>query len=204
MIHLSPEQLAAMDRYQRMNLVNSLSGYKQPFLVGSLDGRNRYNLGLFNSLVHIGAHPARMGFFIRPLTVPRHTYHNMLERKVFTINLVREDMLDAAHQTSADYPWGVSEFSATGLTAWFSEKHPAPYVAESVLRIGMELEEDHRLSCNGNILVVGRVVELFLPEDSLQPAGHVDIMGQQTVGVIGLDTYFRANLLGVKPYARPT
>ena len=110
---ITPEQLAGMDRFYRMNLINSLSGYKQPFLVGTMDGRNRTNLGLFNSLVHIGAQPARLGFFIRPLTVPRHTYHNIIERKKFTINLVPEAFIDPSHQASADYPWGVSEFEKT-------------------------------------------------------------------------------------------
>ncbi|MEY4259904.1 MAG: hypothetical protein RL656_877, partial [Bacteroidota bacterium] len=32
---ITPEQLAGMDRFYRMNLINSLSGYKQPFLVGT-------------------------------------------------------------------------------------------------------------------------------------------------------------------------
>jgi flavin reductase (DIM6/NTAB) family NADH-FMN oxidoreductase RutF len=171
--------------------------------VGTIDGRNRTNLGLFNSLVHIGAHPARLGFFIRPLTVPRHTYHNILERKYFTLNLVSEEYIDACHQASADYPWGVSEFEKTGLTPVYSESLIAPYVAQSSIRMGMQLEEEQKLSCNGNILIIGKVLEIFLPENSILSNGSVDIIGQHTAGVIGLDTYFTSELKKVLPYARP-
>lgn len=200
---ITQEDLSGMDRFYRMNLINSISGFKQPFLVGTIDGRNRTNLGLFNSLVHIGAQPARLGFFIRPLTVPRHTYHNILERKYFTINLVAEEHIDACHQASADYPWGVSEFDKTGLTPVFSESHIAPYVAQSTIRLGMQLEEEQKLACNGNILIVGKVIEIYLPENSILPNGSVDIIGQKTAGVIGLDTYFTSEIKKVLPYARP-
>jgi flavin reductase (DIM6/NTAB) family NADH-FMN oxidoreductase RutF len=186
-----------------MNLINSLSGYKQPFLVGTVDGRNRTNLGLFNSLVHIGAQPARLGFFIRPLTVPRHTYHNILERKKFTINLVPEAFIDPSHQASADYPWGVSEFEKTGLTPYFSASHIAPYVEEATIRIGLELEEEQKLACNGNILIVGKVVEIYVPKNGIFPNGSIDIIGQKTAGVIGLDTYFTTEIKKILPYARP-
>ena len=116
---ITPEQLAGMDRFYRMNLINSLSGYKQPFLVGTIDGRNRTNLGLFNSLVHIGAQPARLGFFIRPLTVPRHTYHNIIERKKFTINLVPEAFIEAAPLDVGiiDLDAGLRLLCAAGYTA---------------------------------------------------------------------------------------
>jgi flavin reductase (DIM6/NTAB) family NADH-FMN oxidoreductase RutF len=200
---ITPEKLAGMDRFYRMNLINSLSGYKQPFLVGTIDGRNRTNLGLFNSLVHIGAQPARLGFFIRPLTVPRHTYHNIIERKKFTINLVPEAFIDPSHQASADYPWGVSEFEKTGLTPYFSASHIAPYVEEATIRIGLELEEEQKLACNGNILIVGKVVEIYVPENGIFPNGSIDIIGQKTAGVIGLDTYFTTEFKKILPYARP-
>jgi flavin reductase (DIM6/NTAB) family NADH-FMN oxidoreductase RutF len=201
---MTPADLSNMDRYYRMNLINSISGFKQPFLVGTIDGRNRPNLGLFNSLVHVGAHPARLAFFIRPLTVPRHTYHNILERKHFTINLVSISCIDAAHQASADYGWGVSEFEKTGLTPLYSTSLVAPYVEQSAIRLGLELEEEQKLSSNGNILIVGKVLEIFLPENSLLPNGSVDIISQNTVGVIGLDTYYTSEVIKVLPYARPS
>ncbi len=200
---ITPADLSNMDRFYRMNLINSISGFKQPFLVGTIDGKNRTNLGLFNSLVHVGAHPARLAFFIRPLTVPRHTYHNILERKHFTINLVPTTHFDTAHQASADYAWGVSEFEKTGLTPLYSSSLVAPYVGEASIRLGLELEEEQKLSCNGNILIVGKVLEIFLPEHSLLPNGSIDIIGQKTAGVIGLDTYFTSEVLKVLPYARP-
>jgi hypothetical protein len=67
----------------------------------------------------------------------------------------------------------------------------------------MQLEEEQKLSCNGNILIIGKVLEIFLPENSILSNGSVDIIGQHTAGVIGLDTYFTSELKKVLPYARP-
>ncbi len=74
---------------------------------------------------------------------------------------------------------------------------------EATIRIGLELEEEQKLACNGNILIVGKVVEIYVPENGIFPNGSIDIIGQKTAGVIGLDTYFTTEIKKILPYARP-
>ena len=43
----------------------------------------------------------------------------------------------------------------------------------------------------------------YVPENGIFPNGSVDIIGQKTAGVIGLDTYFTTEFKKILPYARP-
>ncbi|MDX1666162.1 MAG: flavin reductase [Saprospiraceae bacterium] len=192
-----------MDRFYRMNLINTLSGYKPAMLVGTTGHRGTANLGLFSSIIHISAHPPLLGFHIRQLTVPRHTYHNIRAKGYFTLNHIHSGMLEAAHQASANYAEAVSEFEACGLSPQYSEDHPAPYVLESRIKIGLKYEEEHRIHANGSLLVVGKVVEILASEEALDDSGHWKLQEQDSLAAAGLDTYYKGVLHKRLPYARP-
>lgn len=202
-IRKTADEFAAMGRIPRLHFFNTLSGYKMPVLIGTIDERGHTNLAIFNSLVHISSFPPMLGFMIRPLTVPRHTYHNIKSRGSFTINMVHGDILEKAHQTSADYPWRQSEFEACGLTPIFKEGMAAPYVAESLVRLGLVLEEEHHIRANGNILVVGRVEEMYFPEEAISESGHFNPDACDLLAVAGVDSYYRAERMARLGYARP-
>jgi flavin reductase (DIM6/NTAB) family NADH-FMN oxidoreductase RutF len=201
--HYLSEDLQAMPRVRRIHFVNTLLGYRGAHLIGTESHRGVPNLALFNSVVHIGASPAVLGFFIRPLTIPRHTYHNIKAKGHFTINVINEDIFPAAHQTSADYPEGVSEFEVCGLTPWYSEAIAAPYVAECAIKIGLRYLEEHWIKANETILIVGEVVEIFLPDGVVEESGHVSHEALGTTAVLGLDTYYAGKRLARLAYARP-
>lgn len=194
---------AEMARVPRLHFFNTLSGFKMPVLIGTIDERGHTNLAIFNSLVHISSFPPMLGFMIRPLTVPRHTYHNIKSRGSFTINMVHGAILEQAHQTSADYPWRKSEFEACGLTPVFQEGIAAPYVGESRVRLGLVFEEEHHIRANGNILIVGRVEEMYYPEEAVSESGHFNPDACDLYAVAGVDSYYRATLTERKGYARP-
>lgn len=200
---IRPEDIAAMERVKRINFTNSVSGLKGAILIGTQGHRGTANLAMFNSVVHLGGSPHLLGFVLRPLTVPRHTYHNIKAKGYFTINLVHEGILKAAHQSSANYSEGISEFETCGLTPQYEETHPAPYVRECHIKIGLAYEEEHLIRANDTLFVVGRVVEILVPEAALQPSGHVDPAAFDIVAVAGLDSYYRAEPLVQLGYARP-
>ncbi len=201
--HMTPEDIRAMERIERINFMNTVSGFRGATLIGTMSHHGVPNLAMFNSLVHIGASPPLLGFMVRPLTVPRHTYHNIKARRYFTVNLVHAAIVRAAHQTSANYATGISEFDACGLTPQYTGAHPAPYVQESRIRIGLKYVEEHLIRANESILVVGEVVELFVPADAVGPKGHVNLEHVDAVAVAGLDTYYRSQRLSRLGYARP-
>lgn len=200
---ITPGAIDAMDRIQRINFTNSVSGIKGAHLIGTAGHRGVLNLGVFNSVVHIGGHPHLLGFILRPLTVPRHTYHNIKAKGYFTLNQIHEDILPKAHQASANYAAGVSEFEACGLSPQFTAAHPAPYVGECRLKIGCAFEEEHHIRANDTLLIVGRVVEILVPSDAVTDSGHIDPSAFGTVAVAGLDTYYRPERIARLPYARP-
>ncbi|MEO0731192.1 MAG: flavin reductase [Bacteroidota bacterium] len=203
-MHLLLGDILAQESMYRRHFMNSLPGPRGVHLVGTKGYRGTENLGVFSSFVHISASsPPLLGFIMRPLTVPRHTYHHIKATGWFTINTLHPDFLDQAHQTSANYPYETSEFAATGLTPAYSEVCQAPYVAESRVRIGLTFEEEHKVSGIETYFIVGRVQEIFLPDAAVSDTGHVDHELLATMSVAGLDNYHEVGKGHRQPYARP-
>lgn len=202
-MHLRSTDFPAMERFFRRNFFNTLPGPRGLHLLGTKSHKGVENLGLFSSVVHIGATPPHLGFIMRPLTVPRQTYHHMKAQGFFTLNTVDENILPAAHQSSANYPLEDSEFAAVGLAPEYSDFLPAPYVKESKVKIGLELVEEHHIKANGTLFIVGKIVEVFLPDEAVATSGHVEHQQLDTLTVAGLDTYYKNEQLARLPYPRP-
>ena len=202
-MHLTLDQLSTRDRAFRRNFFNTLPGPRGVHLIGTKGHRGTENLGVFSSVVHLGASPALLGFHLRPLTVPRHTYHHLRAQGWFTLNTLHPDILEQAHQTSANYSLENSEFAATGLMSEYSAVCKAPYVKEARVKIGLTFEEEHHIAANGTLFIVGRVQEVFVPEQVVAEDGHIDHERLSTLTVVGLDTYFRPGPATRLPYARP-
>lgn len=202
-MHLTSADFPGMERFFRRNFFNTLPGPRGLHLLGTKGHRGTENLGLFSSVVHIGATPPHLGFIMRPLTVPRQTYHHMKAQGHFTLNTVDERILPAAHQSSANYSIDESEFQAVGLTPFYSDGLKAPYVKESSIKIGLELVEEHPIQANGTLFLVGKIIEVILPEGVVADSGHVDHDQLDTLTVAGLDTYYKTEQVARLDYARP-
>ena len=116
MIEFSSDDLDQMHHLYRINLINSCSGYKSANLIGTKSKDGISNVAVFSSITHLGSNPALLGFFLRPTTVMRNTYHNIKTTGKYTINHIYDDILDDAHHTSAKYNGNISEFDVTNLT----------------------------------------------------------------------------------------
>lgn len=195
------EQILGMEKQSRTNLINSLSGIRQANLIGTISEKGLTNLAIFNSVIHIGANPPYMGFIQRPVSVPRGTYQNIKDTGYFTINQVNEQIYKQAHQTSARYD--VSEFEATGLTPVFLHDFHAPFVKESIVKIGLKYIEEHPISINGTILVIGEVQKIIFEENCLNESNIVQLNQTKAVGVNGLETYYSVQKIEELPYAKP-
>ena len=200
---VSIDEVLEMERLVRMRLINGISGVKSANLVGTVDQSGHTNLALLNSVVHIGANPPYLGMIFRPLTVRRDTYKNIKATGVYTINHVHAGIRERAHQTSANFPAGVSEFETCGLTAETTPTLQAPYVAESRVKIGLAYEEEHNIRVNGTILMVGRVLEIRLPAGVLGEDGYVDLAAAGSLALTGLDGYHEVGPPVRLPYAQP-
>ena len=191
-----------MGQRKRAQFINALSGIKSANLIGTKDNEGKENLCIVSSVFHLGSNPALIGFIQRPTTVERHTYENIESTGFYTINAVGEDFCDKAHQTSARYEKEVSEFDATGLTPVYKGGFLAPYVGESELKIGMQLEQIIPLEINGTKLMIGSIQEIHT-KINIQADGYFELPENKIVGITGLDTYVKTEKLDRFAYAKP-
>ncbi len=200
---LLKDDIGALDKSQRVLFINSLSGFKSANLVGTADKQGNTNLAIVSSVVHIGANPPLLAMVMRPHTVPRGTLENILQTGVYTLNHVHADIYQQAHQTSARYPEEVSEFDAVGLHEQWLTDFKAPFVQESIIKIGMQFREQHTLEINGTEFIIGEIVSIEMPDDLVAEDGFVSLEKAGTVAVSSLDTYHSTQTLGSLSYAKP-
>jgi flavin reductase (DIM6/NTAB) family NADH-FMN oxidoreductase RutF len=198
------QELEAMPKLTRVQLATSLPGPKPICLVGTLSNTGVSNLAPFSSITHLGSKPILLGMVTRPDTVDRHTLKNILSTREWSLNHVTRGILKKAHQCSARYPSGISEFDETGLTESYQPNFDAPFVKESPLQIGLTLEEVIDIPSNNTKLIVGRVKFVNLPDHTISEDGSIDLPNLGTVASTALDTYFSINEIGRLPYAKPT
>jgi flavin reductase (DIM6/NTAB) family NADH-FMN oxidoreductase RutF len=198
------EELLEMEHLFRINLVNSITGYKSANLIGTIDEASQQtNLAVFSSVTHFGSEPPLLGFVLRPTTVFRGTYNNIKRTGYYTINHINASIIEAAHHTSAKYPAEISEFDQTNLTAEFKNGFLAPYVKEAKIKIGVEFKQEIPIELNGTILILGQIKELIIPDKCLLEDGFLDLSAAETVTVSGLDAYHLPKRLARFEYARP-
>ena len=202
--HFTNRQISEMEKRKRTALINSLSGFKSLNLIGTVNKTGQTNLAIFNSVIHLGADPALMGFISRPDSVERHTLENIKEIGYYTINHVNTDIFEKAHQTSARYKREESEFDAVSLKADYKNEFLAPYVRESNIQIGLQLKDIIPIQINNTILVVGEVVELYFPHEIWDDdRGIFDIEKAGIVAGSSLDGYHSTQLIKRMKYAKP-
>jgi flavin reductase (DIM6/NTAB) family NADH-FMN oxidoreductase RutF len=194
------QAILELEKHFKTNFINSLSGFKSGNLIGTVNKAGLTNLSVFTSVVHLGANPPLMGMISRPHSVPRHTLENILATKYFTINHIQSSFYKKAHQTSARYD--ISEFEGTGLTEDFKD-FKAPFVKEAAIQIGLELVEVVDIPINNTKLIIGKIIEVHLPEDIIGQDGKLDIEAANKIALSGLDTYHSTKKIARLSYAKP-
>ena len=103
------EDIEQLDRIPRLKIINSVTGIKPANLIGSIDSKGQTNLAIFSSVVHLGSNPALLGFVSRPQTAEvGHTYRNIQENGVYTINHIHPEFVINTHYTSAKFDASIS------------------------------------------------------------------------------------------------
>lgn len=196
------DEILKLEKYYRISLINKISGLKSANLIATKNSSGSSNLAIFNSVTHIGANPPLLGFIMRPLLVERHTYNNIKENGLFTINQISVTMHERAHQSSAKYPKGTSEFDECGLDEIYLDSFPIPFVRESKIKIGLSYQEEHIIKTNNTILIIGRIEKIIMPEHEITKDGDINFESLKTVGIGGLDSYYSCSRIGKYGYAR--
>jgi len=203
MAEFSLDDIDQMHHLYRINLINSCSGYKSANLIGTKSEDGTSNVAVFSSVTHLGSNPGLLGFFLRPTTVMRNTYHNLKTTGAYTINHIFEDILVDAHHTSAKYDESISEFNVTDLEEDYKDNFLAPFVKGSPIQIAMRYVEEYPIKANNTILVVGKIEKLYIPDDLLEKDGFINLAKGNVATINGLDGYSIPSLKMRQDYQRP-
>lgn len=203
MLILNPSDWQQYDRFYRAHLLNCLSGFKSASLIATRDLSGRSNAALFSNIVHLGADPFLIGHVNRPREATPHTLANIEATGYYTINHIHEEIVIRAHQCSAKYPEGESEFVKCGLTEEAWNELPPPYVKESRIKMGLQLEDILPIRQNNTWFVIGRVLEVRIPGEIIEADGFLPIEKSGSLCSLGLDAYYDTRQVARPGYARP-
>lgn len=203
MIKLNHSEILALEKYYRANLINKIAGYKTGNLIATKSKEEISNVAVFNSVVHIGANPPYLGFMMRPLTVERQTYDNLKSLGFYTINGITTQIAEKAHACSAKYDNKTSEFDTVCITEQYIGDFPVPFVGESNIKIGLSFLEQHEIKANGTILIIGKIENIYLPDNAIKEDGDLELENLDSVAIGGLDTYYKAEKIARYEYVRP-
>lgn len=195
--------IQSWNRFYRGNFINTLSGFKSASLIGTVNEMGISNVALFSNIVHIGADPALIGFINRPREAAPHTIANIEKIGEYTINLIPAKIIEQAHQTSAKYAEGVSEFKAVELTEQWNENSKAPFVLESPIKYALELKTIIPIELNNTSLVIGLVMGVFVDESILASDGFLKLEQAGIITSLGIDGYYKTDKLARFKYAKP-
>ena len=202
-MYFSKKDIENLSRVKRLNIINSITGIKPGNLIGSKSLEGHTNLAIFSSVVHLGSHPALIGFFLRPSTkIRRDTYENILETGSYTINHIDKRIIEKAHYSSVKFSSYVSEFEKLKLTEQYINDFYAPYLLESKIKIGLSFVEEVDVKINATKLIIGEIRHIYLPENIMSEEGYLNLEKSASVGIGGLNSYYNLNFNAEFPYAR--
>lgn len=194
--------ILTLETRYRANFINSLGGFKSVVLVGTKSKNGNENLAVFSSIFHIGANPALCGIIIRPNEEKENTLGNIVSTGHYTINHIVPSFYKQAHQCSARYHEGVSEFEKVGLTTEYADECHAPFVKESNIKFACEMVQKMDLEINGTYLIIGKITKVIVPDEHIHTDGFINLEQAGTITCSGLDSYHTTNQLARLSYAK--
>ena len=201
-MHYDKKAIDQLDRVTRLKIINSVTGIKPGNLIGTIGKNGATNLAVFSSVIHLGSNPSLLGFISRPQTEEvGHTLRNILQTEFYTINHIHPEFVEKAHYTSAKFSSDVSEFDACNLSEEYINHFKAPFVQESIFKMGLRFKEAVDIKLNGTVLVIGEIEELVIADKAFVNE-DIDLEASEGVGISGLNTYYALKKIDTYPYAR--
>lgn len=192
---ISKETILKMDKVEKLNLINSCTGFKSANLIATKSIEGNTNVAIFSSVTHLGSSPSLIGFIIRTTTTPRDTYKNIMETGYFTINHITIDMIADAHHTSANYESGISEFDKTHLEEEYKKGINIPFVKGSPVQLYCKFVNEYDIKENGTIHIIASIESVFYNEALEHKDGWLQLDLGNIVALNGTDGYFLPKLI---------
>lgn len=179
---IDPDKLPVRDRYAL--LIGSI--LPRPIAwVSTVSPAGVTNLAPFSFFTGVSAEPMSVCFC--PVNnrdgERKDTLRNVEATREFTVNVVSEANVEKMNQTSAAYPYGVSEFEEVGLTPVESLRVRPPRVKESLVSMECKVIQVVALGSGplAGHIVIGKVV-MYHADDSVFKDGRLSHKDLKTVG----------------------
>jgi len=150
------------------------------------------NLAPFCFFTVASANPPVLCFTASFREPRKDTLVNIRATQEFVVNIVSEEFAAKMNVTSAEYPYGVSEFEVSGLTATPSDLVRPPRVKEAHVNMECRLLQTIEVSNQpmGGTLILGEVVR-FHVDDTMVEEFRIDPEKLAAVGRMAGNTYCR-------------
>lgn len=202
MTSYTTSDIESWERFYRANFINTLTGFKSVNLIGTVNELGQTNLAIFSSIVHIGSNPPLVGYINRPVKAAQHTLANIQASGVYTINHIHPSFVEQAHQTSAKYAAGISEFEEVGLTPEFRENISAPFVKESSIKYALTLQQIIPIELNDTFLVIGKIIAIQVDNNVVSEDGFLQLDKAASICSNGIDGYYTTELIKRYSYVK--
>ncbi|MDP2916956.1 MAG: flavin reductase family protein [Dehalococcoidia bacterium] len=197
---------ATMGRVELHDLIGTAMGPLPIVFVSTVGPDGTYNAAPFSFAAPICSKPAIICVSIGlRMGQKKDTIKNIEYSHDFVINSVDENIIKQTIQASADYPYGVDEIKATGLTAIKGDKVKSPRIAEA--RVSMEcrlvqkleLMEEYKDAPGLRAIIFGEVVMAHV-KDEVWVDGKLDPRRLKLIGRVGSNLYCKqGEIFELKP-----
>jgi len=184
---------ATLESRQAYRLQTSLIVPRPIAWVGTVGPEGTYNCAPFSYFMGVSSHPPVIAFAVgERRTGVKDTVRNIEAVPEFTVNVVTEAQAEAMVRSSADIPYGKSEFEFAGLDPVPSELVRAPRIGGAPVQMECRAIQVTRVPDTTTMLILGRVLRFHIARAVLDPqTGVVDIRKLKPVGRLGGTEYCR-------------
>lgn len=140
------------------------------FVVGTYDSAGKPNVMTASWGGICCSSPPCVAVAIRKVT---YSYHNITERKAFTINIPSETYVKEADYFGMVSGKDTDKFSVTGLTPVKSDLVDAPYIGE--FPFVLECKVLHTIEVGLHTQFIGEIMDIKAEESMLNEKGSLDI-----------------------------
>jgi len=164
--------------------------------VSTLDSSGVCNLAPYSFFNGVGANPPALMFCPanRADGTAKDTLANIRVNGQFVVNVVTEEFADVMKKTSLEVAADEDEFTLTGTQKADSVVVKPPRVRDVAAAMECELLASMQLGVGpgGANLVVGRIVSIYLDDQTLDADGRVDPNQIHTIGRMGGPQYTKS------------
>ncbi len=178
MHEMNPESMEKRELYQLMTAVIA----PRPIAFVTTKGTNGViNAAPFSYFNAVTSKPPRVSVVVNYAQEGiKDTARNILESKVFVVNIVTEDILEAVNETARRLPSNESEIDRTNLHLVDSTVIDVPQIKESKVRFECRL--DARVPFENADMFIGEIIKIHV---------HPEVLTDHRVDVLKLSPILR-------------